>query len=102
MVLLVVAGAGLVLTSDWGVRVTPVATRAPGVAASPVDMSPLQTARALAPLAANLSFLECGNLYRFLGGGLPPSELGGRRKKLPVVMSGSQEQGGNKLPHRKQ
>jgi small-conductance mechanosensitive channel len=52
IVLLVLAGAGLVLTSDWGARVTPVATRAPGVAASPVDMSPLQTARALAPLAA--------------------------------------------------
>jgi small-conductance mechanosensitive channel len=44
--LLVLAGAGLALTSDWGARVTPV------VAASPVDMSPLQTARALAPLAA--------------------------------------------------
>jgi small-conductance mechanosensitive channel len=52
VVLLVLAGAGLVLTSDWGARVTPVATRAPSVAASPVDMSPLQTARALAPLAA--------------------------------------------------
>jgi len=49
--LLVLAGAGLVFTSDWGTRVRPVATRAPGVGASPVDMSPLQTARALAPLA---------------------------------------------------
>src|SRR3989442_8789238 len=50
--LLVLAGAGLVLTSEWEARVTPVAKRAPGVGASPVDMSPLQTARALAPLAA--------------------------------------------------
>jgi small-conductance mechanosensitive channel len=51
--LLAVTGAGLVVTSDWGSRTVSLGKRQPGGAQSPVDMHQMQTAMALAPLAAS-------------------------------------------------
>jgi small-conductance mechanosensitive channel len=50
--LLVVTGVGLVLTSDWGSRAVSLGRNQPHAAESPVDMHQMQTAMALAPLAA--------------------------------------------------
>jgi hypothetical protein len=50
--LLAATGAGLILTSDWGSRAVSSAKRASGQAQSPIDMRQMQTAMALAPLAA--------------------------------------------------
>ena len=50
--LLVATGVGLVLTSDWGSRAVPLGRNQPHAAESPVDMHQMQTAMALAPLAA--------------------------------------------------
>jgi small-conductance mechanosensitive channel len=49
--LLALAGVGVVVTSDRGNRSAPLSNRQPGAAQSPVDMRPMQTAEALAPLA---------------------------------------------------
>jgi small-conductance mechanosensitive channel len=46
-------GAGLVVTSDWGSRTVSRGESQPGGAQSPVDMHQMQTAMALAPLAAS-------------------------------------------------
>jgi small-conductance mechanosensitive channel len=51
--LLAGTGAGLVVTSDWGSRTVSFGGRQPGEAQSPVDMHQMQTAMALAPLAAS-------------------------------------------------
>ena len=51
-VLLVGTAVGLVLTSDWGNRTVPVGAAKAGSTGSPVDMHQMQTAMALAPLAA--------------------------------------------------
>jgi small-conductance mechanosensitive channel len=51
-VLLAGTGAGLVVTSDWGSRKVPLGRPQPRAAESPVDMHQMQTAMALAPLAA--------------------------------------------------
>jgi small-conductance mechanosensitive channel len=54
LVLLVVAtGAGLVVSSDWGSRTVSLGTHQSGPPQSPVDMHQMQTAMALAPLAAS-------------------------------------------------
>jgi len=50
--LLTGTGAGLILTSDWGNRAVSSAKHAPDQSQSPVDMHQMQTAMALAPLAA--------------------------------------------------
>ena len=50
--LLAAACAGLFLTSSWGTRAVSVAKHQPAQAQSPVDMQQMQTAMALAPLAA--------------------------------------------------
>ncbi len=52
-VLLAGTGAGLVVTSDWGSRKVPLGRPQPRAAESPVDMHQMQTAMALAPLAAS-------------------------------------------------
>jgi len=44
--------AGLILTSNWGSRAVSVAQHPPNQAPSPVDMRQMQTAMALAPMAA--------------------------------------------------
>jgi small-conductance mechanosensitive channel len=51
--LLAGTGAGLVVTGDWGSRTVSPGGRQPGGAQSPVDMHQMQTAMALAPLAAS-------------------------------------------------
>jgi hypothetical protein len=51
--LVAVTGAGLVVTSDWGSRTVSLGKRQPVQAESPVDMHQMQTAMALAPLAAS-------------------------------------------------
>jgi len=51
-VLLVVTAVGLVLTSDWGNRTVPLGRSQVSATESPVDMHQMQTAMALAPLAA--------------------------------------------------
>jgi hypothetical protein len=52
IVLLALAGLGLVVTSDWANRADSVSNRQLSAAQSPVDMRPIQTAEALAPLAS--------------------------------------------------
>src|SRR6266566_9501884 len=56
--LLAVTGAGLVVTSDWGSRAVSLGKNQPGGAQSPVDMHQMQTAMALAPLAASMEEQE--------------------------------------------
>jgi hypothetical protein len=51
--LVAVTGAGLVVTSDWGIRTVSLGKRQPVQAQSPVDMQQMRTAIALAPLAAS-------------------------------------------------
>ena len=51
--LVVATGVGLVVTSDWGSRSVSLGSRQPGLPQSPVDMHQMQTAMALAPLAAS-------------------------------------------------
>jgi small-conductance mechanosensitive channel len=51
--LLVLTGAGLVVTTDWGSRTVSRARRRPAGTQSPVDMQQMQTAMTLAPLAAS-------------------------------------------------
>src|SRR6266853_2031321 len=51
--LLGATGVGLVVTSDWGSRTVSLGQRQPRGAQSPVDMHQMQTAMALAPLAAS-------------------------------------------------
>jgi small-conductance mechanosensitive channel len=51
LALLAIGGLGVLVTSDWANRTALVLRRRPAAAQSPVDMRPLQTARALAPLA---------------------------------------------------
>src|ERR1017187_8039292 len=51
--LFALTGAGLVVTSDWGSRTVSLAKHEPVKAQSPVDMHQMQTAMALAPLAAS-------------------------------------------------
>src|ERR1700731_2164756 len=51
-VLLAVTGTGLILTSDWGNRTVPLGRSQASATESPVDMHQMQTAMALAPLAA--------------------------------------------------
>ena len=60
-VLLAGTAAGLVITSDWGSRAVPLGRPQTRATQSPVDMHQMQTAMALAPLAALIPVITAGH-----------------------------------------